>query len=102
LEAFEERGKARHRSGDYDGAIADYTRAIELDPKFSQAYYNLGLAKKHKGDMDGAIADYSTAIRFAPALALAYMNSGLAYLAAIFGVLALWYSTPEDNVGYEV
>jgi len=42
--------------GDIDGAIADYNRAIEFNPKFTHACYNRGVAKGAKGDIDGAIA----------------------------------------------
>ena len=47
--------------GDLDGAIADYNRAIELNPKYASAYYNRGNAKEAKGDLDGAIADFKRA-----------------------------------------
>jgi membrane associated rhomboid family serine protease len=44
--------------GNIDGAIADYDRAIQFDPKLSGAYSMRGAAKAQKGDIDGAIADY--------------------------------------------
>jgi tetratricopeptide (TPR) repeat protein len=53
------RGNAEKAKGDLDGAIADYTRAIELDPRSADAYFNRGNAKKAKGDLDGATADYN-------------------------------------------
>ena len=34
----------KKKIGDIKGAIEDYTKAIELDPKYSQAYYNRGVA----------------------------------------------------------
>ena len=43
--------------------IADYNRAIEIDPKYASAYNNRGLAKNEKGDVDGAVADYNLAIQ---------------------------------------
>ena len=33
-------GKALHAKGDYDGAIADYSKAIELNPKFADLLQN--------------------------------------------------------------
>ena len=36
--AYGNRGIAKQAKGDLDGAIADYDRAIELDPKFAHAY----------------------------------------------------------------
>src|SRR5437763_8310728 len=60
--AYSNRGIAKQAQGDLSGAIADYTRAIELDPKYTKAYTNRGIAKEDKGDMDGAMADYTRAI----------------------------------------
>src|SRR5579871_5189543 len=42
---------------DQDGAISDFTAAIELQPDLARAYEYRGLAKGMKGDLDGAIAD---------------------------------------------
>jgi tetratricopeptide (TPR) repeat protein len=33
-------------------AVADYTEAIRLDPKYAFAYNNRGLAYRAKGDLD--------------------------------------------------
>ena len=60
------------------GAIADYDKAIELNPKFSAAYNNRGLAKNHKSDYDSAISDCSKAIELDPKYAKAYHNRGWA------------------------
>ena len=62
------------RKGDLDGAIADYTKAIELKPDDAGAYNNRGNAKQTKGDLDGAIADYTKAIELKPDDAGAYCN----------------------------
>lgn len=43
---FNERGVSKFYLRDYRGAIADYTKAIELDPKFSEAYNNRAYSKK--------------------------------------------------------
>lgn len=52
-EAYTNRGKAKFYEGDHDGAIADYSRAIELKPDLASAYYNRGLAKFALGDEQG-------------------------------------------------
>jgi len=44
--------------GHPDGAIADFTKAIELDPKYAEAYKGRGNGKKAKGDQGGADADW--------------------------------------------
>src|SRR5204863_530623 len=76
--AYNKRGIAKGVKGDIDGAIADFTRAIELYPKYGTAYNNRGLAKKNKGDLDGAIADCTRAIELDPKDAGAYSNRGIA------------------------
>ncbi len=63
-------------NGDLDRAIADYTKAIELDPKLLSAYINRGLAYDGKGNFDQAIADYTKAIELDPTFALAYIDRG--------------------------
>jgi len=62
-----------------DKAIADYTRVIELDPKYAIAFGNRGLAQKTKGNVKQAIADYSMAIELDTASVPAYINRGNTY-----------------------
>jgi tetratricopeptide (TPR) repeat protein len=47
--------------GDYISAIADYNKAIELDPKNARAYFIRGLAKLSLNENDGACLDWSKA-----------------------------------------
>ncbi len=63
---FFNRGNAKDESGDYQGAIADFTRAIEIDPQDAAAYYNRGNAKDELGDYQGAISDYNRVIKQYP------------------------------------
>src|SRR5712691_8295435 len=44
--------------GDLDRAIADYSEALRLAPKYTAALNNRGLAWYAKGDLDRAVADY--------------------------------------------
>ena len=61
-------------------AISDYNKAIELNPRFADAYVIRGLAyAQGKGQFDKAIADYNKAIELNPRYAKAYYNRGLAY-----------------------
>ena len=40
------RGNDKYDAGDYYGAIADYSKAIEINPKLFQAYYGRAIAKR--------------------------------------------------------
>ena len=69
-------GFAYYRKGDYDRAIADYDKAIQLNLQYTGAYNNRGSAHADKGDYDRALADYSEAIKLDPQHVGAYYNLG--------------------------
>jgi tetratricopeptide (TPR) repeat protein len=70
------RGIEKAKSGDLDGALADFDRAIELNPKDDAAYYNRAQAKRLKKDAGGAVADYTRAIELGSKNPAAYNNRG--------------------------
>ncbi len=78
-EAYFNRGVAWYHKGEYDRAIQDYTKAIELKPDDAEAYYNRGLAWDELGDFDRAIQDFDRAIELKPDYAEAYNNRGNAW-----------------------
>ena len=63
-----------------------YRTAIDLDPKYTEAHYNLGLALKHKGRLDDAVSEYKKAINLQPDYAEAHCN--LAYALRLQGQLS--------------
>ena len=67
---------ARTSRKEYDGAIQDFTKAIELDPKDPTAYNGRGMAYQKKNDLINAQKDFNEAIRVDPKLASAYRNRG--------------------------
>ena len=70
-------GLDKAKSGNLKGAIADWTKAIEMYPRYAGAYSNRGLARYKLGDLKGAIADYTKAIKLRPELYQAYTNRGI-------------------------
>jgi tetratricopeptide (TPR) repeat protein len=66
-------------SGDYEGAIADYSQAIALNPKNSLYYDNRARAYNHQGRYKEAIADYSQAIKLRPKDADLYLRRAYTY-----------------------
>jgi tetratricopeptide (TPR) repeat protein len=60
--ALVERGIERLHAGDYANALADFDRALELDPQNSSAYTHRGLARAALRDYGGALHDYDHAL----------------------------------------
>jgi len=77
--AYIERGDSYKDSDEYMKAIAEYDKAIELDPQYAQAYYNRGYTYKELGEHQKAIDDFSRAIEIDPQFAKAYNNRGIVY-----------------------
>ena len=73
------RGLSAADKGDFDKAIQNYDKAIELKPDFFGAYNNRGVAYGEKHDFDKAIKDFTTAIELKPDFFGAYNNRGVAY-----------------------
>ena len=60
----------------YSGALNDLDKAIEINPKFANAYYVRGVIKFHCHDFAGAIRDCNKAIEIDPAFMEIYLISG--------------------------
>ena len=71
-------GVDKYDQGDYQGAMADYTKAIEINPEYAPVYYFRGIAMDDLQDYQGAIADFSKAIEINPMNAIFYYNRGSA------------------------
>jgi len=71
-------GVAYSKKGQYDLAISEYTKAIEIQP-YAYIYAGRGDAYYKKGQYDQAISDFSKAIEIDPKYVDAYSNRGAAY-----------------------
>lgn len=79
--AFDTRGVEYGERGDTDRAIADFSEAIRINPKFDNAYRHRGFALTKKSEYERAIADFTEAIRLNPKHVDAYNDRGLSYVA---------------------
>ncbi|MEO5810224.1 MAG: tetratricopeptide repeat protein, partial [Sphingomicrobium sp.] len=59
-------GVVRADRGELNMAIADFSRAIVLNPEYAESYYNRGIAKRRIGDAEGAKVDRARAAELDP------------------------------------
>ena len=64
---------------DYDAAIADYNKTLELNPKFSWPYLNRAIALGRLKRWDEAIVDYGRALEIDQNYAAAYNGRAWSY-----------------------
>jgi len=90
--AINNRGVARVRLGDLDGAVMDYTSAMQLAPTDAEIPFNRGNAYAAAGNLPAAINDYTTAVTLRPTYTQAYFNRGTVRAAAgdVSGALTDW------------
>ena len=61
-------------------AIADYTKAIDLNPNYADAYNNRGGVYHDKGEHARAIVDFDAVINLQPDSAIAYYHRGMMWV----------------------
>jgi tetratricopeptide (TPR) repeat protein len=75
-DAYFFRGKILINNGDFDHAVADFSKVIELQPGSADAYGYRAGAEISLGNQDGALADYGKAIELKPNVAEIYSTRG--------------------------
>jgi tetratricopeptide (TPR) repeat protein len=79
-EGFYFRGSALRDEKDLTGALRDFDRTLQQDPKFHRAYYVRGVLKIDLGDPSGAVSDLNEFLRYDPMSEHALYQRGLAQL----------------------
>lgn len=102
-EAYYNRALAKSARHDIDGAFADYSTAIALEPKNDFALHNRGMIYDSRGEYDKALADFSAAVALNPIGGHLYNRGRVYYHAGRFreaaddftATLPLWSSGPN-------
>ena len=56
-----------------------FTKAIEIDPNYADAYYNRGIVYGKQGNLTQSASDFAKALIINPNYAGTYYNSGIVY-----------------------
>lgn len=62
--------------GDFEAAVKEYSKVVELRPDLPEAYNNLGVAQKRKGDLTKAAESFDKALELKPDYTAAISNRG--------------------------
>ncbi len=87
--AYNGRGLLALNGGDFSGALSDFTRAIQLNPRFGEFYLNRGITYRHMGSINAAIRDFDRAVLLDRKYIEAYFNRGLLFLQMKYYTQAL-------------
>jgi protein O-mannosyl-transferase len=91
------RGLVYDHKGLYNEAIADFNKALALNPSYMEAYNNRAAVFEKTGQVDKAISDYQKAIALYPRRYEAYFNLGLIYGRTGFTEAAIRYFSEAIN-----
>jgi len=78
--AYYARGLTWVKKGNQERALADFSKAIDLNPYYAPIYRDRGNVWMEEGNPDRALLDYDKAIELDPTDASAYFNRGRFYL----------------------
>lgn len=77
---YNNRGMQRQARANMRDAMADYQRAIEINPRYAPAHYNLADADEEIGMYDKSVKEYQLAIQEDPEFYEAYNNLARLYI----------------------
>ncbi len=89
-ERFNAQGIIYSQKGEYNLAIAEFNKALEIDPRSAETFNNRGIAFSQKGEYDLAVSDFIRALEIKPLMANTYHNRGITYVKKGEYALALY------------
>ena len=101
-----ESGNRAYFNGNYQGAISEYSQAIELNSSNAIAYRNRGTSYANLRDFSNSAADFSKVIQLEPNNASGYVGRGAAYIylrqydSAISDLTKAIELNPNDSIAY--
>ena len=92
----------KYKDRDVAGALADYSRAIEVDSRCAPAYFGRGQIRANKGQFPEAEADYTRAVESDPKFAKAWFGRAMlrTYTNNETGALADFGKAVEADPSY--
>ena len=60
------RGTIKHRRGNLDGAVDDYSKALDRNPVLEAAWFNRAVALRQLGHLASAVSDLEVSHRLSP------------------------------------
>ncbi len=63
LQQFYNQGVQKLAQGNFNGAVEDFDKVLQLNPRYYEGYCLRGLAKAQLQDFQAALADYNQAIK---------------------------------------
>lgn len=78
IEQILSKGHSSNKEGDYKKAIKYYSKAIELDSTYAEAYFARGTSRLNDFQFDDAILDFNNALKYEPYFDKALANRAFA------------------------
>jgi tetratricopeptide (TPR) repeat protein len=79
---FFNKGKELYEKGQYTEAKLEFKNAVQIDPKYADAYYMFGMVEMKSGNPRGAYGNFMKTVELDPKHMLAHLELGRLFLGA--------------------